>query len=64
MRTTQEPLADSDFGAMHDPQTHATTEPGELAPEREQRGPYGSQLMLVLCFALVVFVLGAALGYW
>jgi hypothetical protein len=64
MRTTQEPLADSDFGALIDPQTHATTEPGERAPEREQRGPYGAQLLIAVGAGIVVFVLGAALGYW
>jgi hypothetical protein len=38
-----------------DPQSFATTEPGDLAPEREERSPSGSGIVLA-----IVAVLGAA----
>jgi len=40
---------------VYDPQESATTEPGELAPEREQRPPSGAGIVLA-----IVAVLGAA----
>lgn len=39
-----------------DPQTFATTEPGELAPEREKRQPAGAGIVWVVVCAIGAFV--------
>ncbi len=38
-----------------DPQTFATTEPGDLAPPREQRGPSGSGIVVTVIAGLAIW---------
>jgi hypothetical protein len=46
---------------IHQPTAWPTTEPGELAPEREERMPPGTQIVIPLALGFFIGAIGALL---
>jgi uncharacterized membrane protein YoaK (UPF0700 family) len=61
MRTTQEPMADDDFGAI----SKLSRDFAELQAEKSDEVDRAvNRWFIVFCAGIIGFVLGAALGYW
>ena len=61
MRTTQEPMADDDFGAM----SRLSSDFAELQGEQSDKiDRTVNRWFIVFCAGIIGYVVGVSLGYW